>query len=123
MSANGERMVAVFLSAEAWSHVADALALGLQGFEFGYELRFGGTQLRDALAVIERAETLERDALIAAVHDIDAERGYIVPFDTDHVHKVERDTPPSTFGERPDSVDVNDYVALAHEWQPEGDPT
>jgi len=34
-----------------------------------------------------------RDDLLAAVHAIDVKSGYRVPFDTDHVHKVERDEP------------------------------
>lgn len=52
----GERMVDVRLSAEAWSYVRDALGTGHACLTTvdGYELRYGGTNLADAIAEIER---------------------------------------------------------------------
>lgn len=52
---DGERHIRIGMPAERWSHIADALALALEGVDIGYELRYGGSTLRDGLADIEKA--------------------------------------------------------------------
>lgn len=51
---HGERPVTVELDAERWSYVQAAIVHTLNCGEAGYELRHGGSELRDALAIIER---------------------------------------------------------------------
>lgn len=46
------------------------------------------------VALSIKAARPSRDELLAMVYELDVAAGYRVPFDTDHVHKVERDATP-----------------------------
>ncbi len=61
MTGDGERHISIDLTAEQWSHVADALERWYeQGLDSGpdYELRYGGNQLSSATALIREAVAL-----------------------------------------------------------------